>query len=68
MPLVTVKCAICGRIIKTRAKYFFRCCGIAQDINKSKLIENYQFKSVTPEKNSQKTDFFEIEVEDDKNE
>ena len=43
--LVTVKCPICGRIIKTRGKYFFRCCGIGMPINKYIITENVTLKN-----------------------
>ena len=44
--LVTVKCPICGRVIKTRGKYFFRCCGIGLPINAHIITENFALKNL----------------------
>ena len=74
--LKVVKCPICGKVLKTRANYFFRCCGIAHNLknNQIGLSFSMQQQKFTKEKfektgeNAHQTPIspVEIEVSDDR--
>jgi hypothetical protein len=44
--LKLVKCPLCNKLQKTRATYFFKCCGIAHDISRNVIAIPYSLKSI----------------------
>lgn len=40
-----VKCKICGKVLKTRANHFFRCCHFGQSIKDNLVLEGVVLKS-----------------------
>jgi len=68
--LVTVRCPICGKVLKTRAKYFFRCCGSAHDIKRYIVAENFSLKNIAKkdtqkEESDEKDEDYAIVIEDE---
>jgi len=61
--LKIVKCPLCGKVLKTRGNYFFRCCGIGWNINEHKITDGFSLKEALKSgKNEQKNGKNEVKT------